>query len=223
MKSSLVNETRLSPNYNSRQDTKITRITPHCVVGQLPAARVADMFTPERRASANYIIGVDGELVCNVLEENRAWTSGNSYNDYRAITIECASDTKAPYAFNEKCFNTLKELIYDICIRYDKKGIILATDSNDAIYKEKNYPNFMVITYHRYFQKVECPGSWLIEHFNEVRDYVNNKLLSEDILYKVQVGAFRCRDNAEKLKNKLKEQGYSDAFIIETNNNRFGV
>lgn len=221
MKSSLVDYTMLSPNYNSRQDTKVTRITPHCVVGQFDARDVAGWkkFNDGKTASMNYVIGKDGKILCNVLEENRAWTSGSRENDYRAITIECSSDKTSPYTFNDAVFNSLKELIYDICIRYDKKGIIISTSASDALEKEKNYPNFMIITYHKYFQNVECPGKWLIEHMNEVRDYVNNKLLSQDILYKVQVGAFKCRDNAEKLKNKLKEQGYSDAFIIETKTN----
>ena len=218
MKSSLVNYTKLSPNYNSRGDYKITRITPHCVVGEFSAEEVASWkkFNDGKTASMNYVIGKDGEILCNVLEENRAWTSGSRENDYRAITIECSSGAKHPYKFNEKVWESLKELILDICKRYNKKGIIIANSAKDAIEKENNYPNFMIITYHRYFQNVECAGEWCISHMNEIRDYVNSKLLTMDSLYKVQVGAFKIRENAEKLKNKLVEQGYSDAFIIET-------
>ena len=217
MKSSLVNYTKLSPNYNSRGNYKISRITPHCVVGQFGAEEVASWkkFNDGKTASMNYVIGKDGEILCNVLEENRAWTSGNRDNDYRAITIECASDMVRPYAFNDKVFNSLKELILDICKRYNKKGIIIAESAADAIAKEETYPSFMIITYHRFFQNVECPGEWLISNMNSVRDYVNSKLLTMDTLYKVQVGAFKIRENAEKLKNKLIAQGYSDAFIIE--------
>ncbi len=217
MKSSLVNYTKLSPNYNSRGNYKISRITPHCVVGQFGAEEVASWkkFNDGKTASMNYVIGKDGEILCNVLEENRAWTSGSRDNDYRAITIECASDMVRPYAFNDKVFNSLKELILDICKRYNKKGIIVAESAADAIAKEETYPNFMIITYHRFFQNVECPGEWLISNMNTIRDYVNSKLLTMDTLYKVQVGAFKIRENAEKLKNKLVAQGYSDAFIIE--------
>ena len=217
MKSSLVNYTQLSPNYSSREGRAITRITPHCVVGQCKATDVASWkkFNDGKTASMNYVIGKDGEILCNVLEENRAWTSGSKENDTRAITIECASDATPPYKFNDKVWQSLKELILDICKRYQKKGIIIAESADDAKLKELNYPNFMIITYHKYFQNVECAGEWCISHFAEVRDYVNNELLKLDTLYKVQVGAFKIRENAEKLKNKLVEQGYSDAFIIE--------
>ena len=34
-----------------------------------------------------------------------------------------------------------------------------------------------------------------------------------DTLYRVQVGAFNQRENAEALLKKLKDAGYSDAFI----------
>ena len=33
--------------------------------------------------------------------------------------------------------------------------------------------------------------------------------------YKVQVGAFRSRENAERLRNELHGKGYADAFIVE--------
>ena len=35
--------------------------------------------------------------------------------------------------------------------------------------------------------------------------------------YKVQVGAFRSRENAERLRNELQGKGYADAFIVESN------
>lgn len=36
---------------------------------------------------------------------------------------------------------------------------------------------------------------------------------SSDTIYRVQVGAFKDKSNAEKLLDKLKSQGYTDAFI----------
>lgn len=218
MKSSLINWTSLSPNYTHGRDGQgITRITPHCVVGEFDASTVAGWFNKsERKASANYIIGKDGKILCNVLEENRAWTSGSRYNDYRAITIECSSGKVHPYEFNTKVFDSLKMLILDICKRYNKMGIVISESENHAEVLEKEYPNFFVITYHKYYQNVACPGQWCINHMKELANYVNAKLLlTNESIYKVQVGAFKIRENAEKLKNKLVEQGYSDAFIIE--------
>lgn len=204
-------------NYTARTD-EIDRLTVHCVVGQLPALQVAKMFTPERKASANYIIGKDGEVVRNVPEEFRAWTSGTGNkkgsNDMRAITIEVASDTMNPYAFNDKAYNTLVELAVDICKRRNKK-LLYIPDKNKALaYQTK--PDELLLTFHRWFQAVECPGSWFIMKAPEFVNTVNSKLNSETHLYKVQIGAFTNKDNAVKCWSLAKEKGFTDAFIVDT-------
>lgn len=47
-------------------------------------------------------------------------------------------------------------------------------------------------------------------------NYVSENINNENKLYHVQVGAFKEKLNAENLLNKLKVQGYSDAFIKES-------
>lgn len=211
MKSKLASITSLSPNNSGRRKYPITRITPHVVVGEFDAETVASWFNrPERKASANYIIGKSGEILCNVDEENRAWTSGNADNDNRAITIECASDAKNHNALNDNVFKSLENLIVDICQRYGKTRVVY-----------KGTPNYnpttdeMLITKHAFFQNVLCWDKWLDEHINELVNNVN-KRLSEELttLYKVQVGAFALKENAERLRDNLISQGYDDAFII---------
>ena len=52
------------------------------------------------------------------------------------------------------------------------------------------------------------------ERAEEARE-IYNKYYTENSLYRVQVGAFRNRANAENMLNKLKSAGFVDAFITE--------
>lgn len=208
-------------NYTDRGGQEIDRLTVHCVVGQLPALQVAKMFTPQRKASANYIIGKDGEVVRNVPEQYRAWTSGTGNkkgsNDMRAITIEVASDTTKPYAFNNKAYSGLVELVTDICKRYNKHLVWIPNKQQALNYVCKK--DEMLITLHRWFQAVECPGDWFIEHIPNFVETVNKNIVNSapvnnDKLYRVQVGAFRSRENAEKFLKEVKAKGFTDSFIV---------
>lgn len=221
-RSSLINEVYLSPNFNPRDtNQRITRLTPHCIVGQHNAIDVAksQKFTSKHIASANYIIGRNGEILLNVEECNRAWTSSSRENDYQAITFECASDPTNPYAFNDKVYTQLFLLIVDICKRYNRNKVVWIPDKTTALaYKVKD--NEFLITLHRWFASVECPGQWLVDKMQSLVTAVNQELSPSNVppvvtdkYYKVQVGAFKNKDNADKLLAKLKEQGYSDAYI----------
>ena len=216
MISKLTNYTSLSPNNSGLRKYPVTRITPHIVVGQFDALTVASWFNkPERRVSANYIIGMNGEIVLNVDEDCRAWTSGNADNDNRAITIECASDKTSPYALNNDVYNKLIDLCVDICKRYNKRRLIWIVDKTTAL-TYNLADNEMLLTKHAFFQNVECWGKWFDEHVDDFVNRVNMKLNDDNNkLYRVQVGAFRDKNNAIKLCTELKEKGYNDAFIKE--------
>lgn len=208
----------LSPNFNTGRGGKyITRITPHCIVGQVSAETCASWFAdPKRQASANYIIGKDGEIVRNVKEENRAWTSSNRDNDERAITIECASDNRAPYAFNEKVFQSLIDLTVDIMKRYNKTELVWIPVREEAL-SVKISDHQLLITLHRWFAAKECPGQWLIDHMQEYVNSVNqvfNKKEECNKTYYVQVGAFHNKENAERLADMIKADGY-EVYIKE--------
>ena len=116
--STLVTCTVLSPNNSGKRAYPVTRITPHCMVGQLTAEACGALFKkPSRQASSNYGIGTNGEIGLYVDEGKRSWCSSSADNDNRAVTIECASDAFAPYAINEAVFKTLIKLLADICKR----------------------------------------------------------------------------------------------------------
>ena len=123
--SPLVSYTKLSPNNSGLRTHSIDRITPHCVVGQVTVQRLGEIFArPARQASSNYGIGLDGKVGMYCEEKNRSWCSSSRENDQRAITIECASDNFAPYAFKDVVYNKLIDLCVDICKRNGKKKLL---------------------------------------------------------------------------------------------------
>lgn len=174
--SSLIDCTIKSPNHSGARTHTIDRISPHCVVGQLSAESIGGCFTSSsRQASCNYGIGKDGRVVLVVDEANRSWCTSSNANDQRAVTIECASDSTAPYAFNNVVYNKLIDLCTDICKRNGKKKLLWFADKNTALnYNPK--ADEMVLTVHRWFANKSCPGDWMYERMGDLANKVNAKL-----------------------------------------------
>lgn len=129
----------------------------------------AQSFVPSsRQASANYCIGKDGDIVCNVLEENRAWTTGSAYNDRKAITIECANyvDSGNGHVYGElpkATWDSLVDLCADICKRYNFKLNYTGDDNGN-------------LTKHCWYQSTDCPGPWFTNQFARLAREVNAKI-----------------------------------------------
>ena len=103
--SNLVTVTQISPHKNSPRNHAIDRITIHCFVGQVTAKRGCEVFQPtSKQASCNYVVGYDGSIGLCVEEKDRSWCRSNSANDHRAVTIETASETVAPYKVTDKAY-----------------------------------------------------------------------------------------------------------------------
>jgi N-acetyl-anhydromuramyl-L-alanine amidase AmpD len=150
---------RLSPNYSGKRTHSIDRITPHCVVGQCTAEGLGSWFAQaSTQASSNYGIDKDGRVGLYVEEKNRSWCSSSNANDQRAVTIECASDTKEPYRMNSKVYATLVKLCVDICKRNGKKKLIWFGDKAKTLnYTPKS--DEMILTVHRWFANKSCRGT----------------------------------------------------------------
>ena len=173
--SSLVKYTGLSPNHSGKRTHSIDRITPHCVVGQLTAESICGCFPKGRDASCNYVIGKDGKIGLCVDEANRSWCSSSNANDQRAVTIECASDTTAPYAMNTSVYKSLVALCVDICKRNGKKKLLWFGDKTKTLnYSPKS--DEMVITVHRWFANKSCPGDWLYNRLGDLATEVTKQL-----------------------------------------------
>lgn len=170
--SSLVSVTQISPNKNAPRNHKIDTITIHCYVGQIAAKNMLRYFARgDVKASANYVIGKDGEIGLCVPESDRSWCSSNAPNDHRAITIECASDTVSPYAINDKVMNSLIDLLVDICKRNDIKSLKWKADKSLIGKIDKQN-----ITVHRWFANKACPGDYIYTRLGSIAEIVNSKL-----------------------------------------------
>ena len=223
--SKLISCTLISPNKNSPRNHKIDTITIHCVVGQCSAERIGEIFKPtSRQASSNYGIGYDGRIGLYVDEADRSWCSSSAANDNRAITIEVASDTKHPYAVNDKAYAALLDLVEDICRRNGIKKLVWSTSKDDRV----NHKNGCNMTVHRDYANKSCPGDYLYNRHGEIAAEVNRRLgvPAEEQkpeqkpqgdaknLYRVQLGAFEKKDNATAFAAKLKKEGF-DTYIVQ--------
>lgn len=171
--SKLVNYTRISPNKNSPRNHKIDTITIHCVVGQCTVETLGNIFAPtSRQASSNYGVGTDGKIGMYVEEKDRSWCSSNAANDNRAVTIEVASDTKHPYAVNDRAFAALLDLVTDICKRNGIKKLVWSTKKTDRV----NHKNGCNMTVHRDYANKSCPGDYLYNRHGEIAAEVNRRL-----------------------------------------------
>lgn len=186
--SPLVNYTKISPCQSGARNHTIDRITPHCVVGQLSVETMGAWFgQPSTKASANYGIGEDARVGMYVEEKDRSWCSSSSENDNRAVTIECASDMKDPYAFRAIVYEKLITLCADVCRRNGKTKLLWLGDKN-ATMNYQPAPDEMILTVHRWFAAKACPGDWLMARMGELAIKVTALIGGVIMWYRVGTG-----------------------------------
>jgi len=180
----------ISPNRTPNRNHAIDTITIHCFVGQVNAKRGCEVFQPSsKRASCNYVVGYDGSIGLCVEEKDRSWCTGGykkvngvnvpvrvngisgSSNDYQAVTIEVASDTKHPYTITDKAMAALIELCTDICRRNGIKQLLWKGDK--TLVGRVAQQN---LTVHRWFANKACPGDYIYERLGDIAAKVNAKL-----------------------------------------------
>lgn len=209
--SNLVKYIKISPNKTVPRSHKIDTITIHCVVGQLSVEQLGDIFAKKsKKASSNYGIGADGRIGMYVEEKDRSWCSSNTRNDHRAITIECASDTKHPFAINDKVYKSLIDLCTDICKRNGIKELKWKGDK-----KLIGKPDQQNMTVHRWFANKSCPGDYIYNRLGKISKEVNARLQpkkkSVDIIaHEVIKGLW---GNGQERKDRLTNAGYDYSAI----------
>ena len=171
--SSLVTYKKASPCNSGQRTMPISRITPHCVVGQCSIESLGAWFSySSTKASSNYGIDKDGRIGLFVDESKRSWCTSSSYNDNRAVTIECASDTTDPYTMHDCVYESLVKLCADICKRNGKTRLIWWPDKAKSLaYEPKS--NEMLLTVHRWYANKSCPGDWLYNRLGDLAKRVN--------------------------------------------------
>ena len=205
--------------WNSRAGNPVNKITIHHMAGNLSTSQMeACVYNPNRQMSCNYAIYSDGTMECFVGEQYRSWCSSSWENDKNAITIEVANNSLAPnWTVSDASYKKLIKLCADICKRY---GIT-------PKYTGKTTGS---LTVHRMFSNTSCPGPYLMKlHENGTIAKDINAILnppapaptpvpkpSVKVIYRVQCGAFKVRQNAVKLAKKLNDAGYKT--VIKTEN-----
>lgn len=171
--SSLVCYTRISPNKTVNRNHAIDTITIHCMAGNLSIESCGNLFaSSSRQASSNYGIGSDGRIAMYVEEKDRAWTSSNSANDHRAVTIEVANDGGAPdWHVSDTAMKSLIKLCADICKRNNIKQLLW--QGNKALIGQIDKQN---MTVHRWFAAKACPGNYLYNKHSYIAAEVNKLL-----------------------------------------------
>ena len=150
-----------------------------------------------------------------------AWTHSSSSNDHRAITIEVASDTAHPYAVTDEAYNALIKLVADICKRNGIKKLLWKADKSLIGQVDKQN-----MTVHRWFANKSCPGEYLYSRHSDIAAKVNALLgdsagetaqtPTTQTLYRVQVGAYSKKANADAMLEKIKKAGF-DTYMVQVN------
>lgn len=172
--SSLVTYTKLSPNTYGKRNHIIDTISIHCMVAQWSVERCGEEFAQRsKRASSNYGIGKDGKIGMYVEENKAAYCTSNKANDMRAVTIECASSTVDPYKVNDEVYESLINLVVDICKRNNIQKLVWSNSKSERI----NHVNGCNMTVHRDYAAKACPGDYLYSRMGQIANDVNSKLI----------------------------------------------
>ena len=179
-------------NLKCPYEMRASRIVVHNTANDASARNeVSYMISNNQEVSFHYAVD-DKEVVQGIPENRNAWHSGDGANgkgNRQGIAIEICYSKSGGDRFTKAEQNAV-DLIVDILKRYGW-GVDRVTKHQD--YNGKYFPHRTLdLGWDRFIKMIESK--------------LGNKL------YKVQVGAFSKKENAEKLLNELKSKGYS-AFI----------
>ena len=149
------------------REKEISAITIHHMAADLSLRETGELFAAsDRGASANYAIDSEGRIGIYVEEKNRAWTSSNSENDARAVTIEVANDEiGGDWHVSDEAYGRLIDLCVDICERNGIAELVFTGDAGGNL------------TMHRMFSdRTQCPGPYLAGRMEDIADEVNKRL-----------------------------------------------
>lgn len=167
------------------------------MAGNLSLTQCQNVFK-NRKSSATYAIDSKGNIGQYVDEADRPWTTSGADPDNYCITIELANDiTGGNWHISDATINKAAELCADICKRYNisklyydgKKGTLLR---------------------HCDYASTACPGPYFKSRTAEFCNYVNSLIEAKgenDKIYRVQLGAFKNKENATNYAEELKKKG----------------
>ena len=144
--------------------------------------------------SCNYIIGWDGKIIQKALDNQMTYSVTN--HNIGTIAIEVCYNTDNG-KFSDAAIKSLTELVPSLMSKYN------IGESN--------------VLRHYDLTGKHCPIYYVDnKKWVELKNKIINK--KEEKLYRVQIGAFRSRENAENYLKEAENKGFS-GFIIEVSEN----
>lgn len=186
----------------------------------------------EKHACVHFHIGLNNnDEICTykVLPENVCcWGCGNgmkgSYNNNpnAYIQFEIHEDDLTSEDYFNKAFNEAIELCGWLCFKY---GLPIETVVGHCEAHDLGYASNHSDPEH-WLKKFGKDMNWFRKqvqivadrHNAEAEEIINGETepdKTEDTIYRVQVGAYKIRKNAEKKLEAIKKAGFDDAFITE--------
>lgn len=206
---------------NSSFKHTVDTITIHCTAGNKNSKAIdtVNYWTNSNvDASSQYIVGGDGSVCQNVLEADRAWTTGGlnatqmktmgrnyetgSMNDYHAITIEVTSNSSGTEVTETALSKTI-DLVTDICKRHGKTKAVWFGDNATKMVNYKPASNEMKFTWHRWFAQKACPGKFIMDHMQYIIDTVNSRLVEQPQPTPTTKELYRVRKSWEDSKSQI--------------------
>lgn len=165
--------------------------------------------------------GANAEMHARFIENGSTETWHYTVDDKQVIQ-HFSHDTQCWHAGDKRGSGNLHSIGVEICVNSDgnyKQAVENAVKLVQKLMKDLSIPISHVVQHNRWSGK-DCPkqlrrgkdGITWNDFLNKVR---NHKEVSEDKLYKVQVGAFKNRKNADNLARKLKNAGFDTYIIFE--------
>lgn len=162
-----------------------------------PGASATDLAlffaaNPNAETSSQYVVGMEGEIIRCLPDNEQAYAAtGNNKN---VIHIEvCHPDSTGK--FTEKSIAALSELVPYLMEKY---GI----DSNNVV---RHYD----------LTGKHCPMYYVDKtRWAELKQRITAEKSAAGKLYRVQIGAFASRQNAQNYLTQAKQKGF-DGFIVE--------
>lgn len=211
-------------HWGYRDESAIKYIIPHHMAGKLSGAACAKYFVNNGlENSANYCIGYDGDISCNVPEEYGAWTSSFSLADKYAITIEVSDVASGDWRIPEKAQEALICLFVDLIQRYPSLGGKAKFDPSDEAetvsakraYRQINAKGNILLHKWTSAYGTSCPEWHMTQILPDICAEVNRRLsggqkTTREVAQEVIDGKW---GNGATRKAKLKAAGYDPVVI----------
>lgn len=193
--------------FNRGNNRNVTRIVLHHWVAIWTNTQTQN-FLNNNGVSYHYGIDRNGETAQFVQDGDIAWHAGNANGNSIGIGVS-NSVMAAPWPVAQRTLDLLPQLLAHISQRNNMGEIVRGR-------------NFFL---HREVGNSACPGPFLTERANQIVAEANRILRGgaappatpqpppTGALHRVQIGAFASTGNANTMLTRLRNAGFSDAFI----------